>query len=287
MTQPPTPLDLPGQPGFTLPVLTPRHAGPAALGGALLLAAALLLPHRGPEPLIAATVGLGALLSSIAGFAFSPICGAVLFHLGEDPVRLVQIMITCSIANQTAMTWAGRRAIDWRGLSRFLAGGTAGLGFGIWLLLHADRAAYTEILGLFLLAYGATMLCRKPITIAAQHPALDLGAGFLGGITGGAAGFPSAPVTVWCGMKGWDKSRQRAMVQPFILIMQVAALIGISLSGRPLGGSHGFDPANLLFVPPSLLGTALGLRLYARLSDRQFSRTVNLLLIVSGASYIA
>lgn len=264
-----------------------QHAGAATLGAAVLVAAALLLPHRGADPLIGAAVGVGALLSSIAGFAFSPICGAVLFHLGEDPVRLVQIMITCSIANQAAMTWAGRRDIDWNGLSRFLAGGAAGLAFGIWLLLHADRATYTEALGLFLLAYGAYMLARKPIVVALQHPALDLGAGFLGGITGGAAGFPGASVTIWCGMKGWDKARQRAMFQPFILIMQVAALVGISLSGRPLGGSHGFDPANLLFVPPSLLGTSLGLKLYARLSDRQFSRAVNLLLIVSGLSYIA
>jgi uncharacterized membrane protein YfcA len=267
--------------------LTSNRANVAILAIACLLVAPLIARHGLPSAGIATALFLGAFASSIAGFAFSPICGAMLFHLDEDPVRLVQIMITCSIANQAIMTWAGRRAIEWRGLSCFLVGGAMGLGIGIWLLLNADRASYTHVLGVFLLGYGVYMLLRKPLVIANQHPALDLGAGFLGGITGGAAGFPGASVTIWCGMKGWDKVRQRAMFQPFILIMQVGALIGITVTGRSHFGGQGFDPANLLFVPASLLGTTLGLRLFSRLSDIQFSRAVNLLMIVSGYSYMA
>ncbi len=36
-------------------------------------------------------------------------------------------------------------------------------------------------------------------------------------ITGGLAGFPGAFVTIWCGLKGWDKAHQRGVYQPFIL----------------------------------------------------------------------
>ena len=86
-------------------------------------------------------------------------------------------------------------------------------------------------------------------------------------------------------MKGWDKARQRAVFQPFILIMQIIALAVISLWHRTNAGV-GFDPGNLLFVPISLLGTSLGLVLYGRLSDRQFARAVNILLMVSGVSYV-
>jgi uncharacterized membrane protein YfcA len=42
----------------------------------------------------------------------------------------------------------------------------------------------------------------------------------------------------------------------------------------------------LLCIPASLLGTRLGLALYRRISDAQFARMVNLLLIVSGTSYL-
>lgn len=254
--------------------------------GLAVVGALLLGRNDYHADLIMASIALASLLSSIAGFAFSAICGALLFHLSDDPVQVVQVMVMCSIANQVAMTWAARRDIVWRELSVYLAGGATGLTGGVWLLLHTDHARYAPALGLFLLIYGLYMLLRKPLVIPRQHVALDFVTGFLGGITGGAAGFPGAFVTIWCSMKGWDKARQRAVFQPFILIMQVLALMTISLLHRHSIGGLGFDPADLLFIPASLFGTSLGLALYRRLSDSQFARAVNVLLIASGLSYI-
>jgi uncharacterized membrane protein YfcA len=253
---------------------------------ATIICAGFLIDYDTRRVIVMMAIMLASLVSSIAGFAFSAICGAMLFHLESDPVQVVQLMITCSIANQLAMTWAMRRDISWAGLSPYLAGGILGLVFGIWLLLYADHSLYTHVFGAFLLAYSVYMLVRQPFVWHRQHPGLDLGVGFLGGITGGAAAFPGAFVTIWCGMKGWDKTRQRAVVQPFILIMQLTALAAISLARRPDMTSAGFDPNNLLFVPASLLGTSLGFALYHRLSDQQFTRSVNVLLLVSGLSYL-
>ena len=87
-------------------------------------------------------IAIASLVSGIAGFAFSAICGAMLFHLSDDPVQVVQIMVTCSIANQAAMTWAGRHDIAWRQLGVYLAGGALGLIIGIRLLLNAARTNY-------------------------------------------------------------------------------------------------------------------------------------------------
>ncbi len=124
------------------------------------------------------------------------------------------------------------------------------------------------------------------MTARCQHPALDVAIGFVGGITGGAAGFPGAAVTIWCGFKGWDKTRQRALCQPFILLMQAAALLAINLV-RP-AAAHGLGMAmgDLLCMPASLLVTAVGLTFFRGLSDTQFTRAVNLLLIVSGLSHV-
>ncbi len=210
----------------------------------------------------------------------------MLFHISLDPVQIVQIMIVCSIANQSAMVWSLRREVRWRELAVFLIGGAFGLPVGITVLLKLDRHVYTHVLGVFLVTYGAYMLVRKPLVIRSQKMTFDVLAGLLGGITGGAAGFPGAFVTIWCGFKGWSKERQRAMFQPFILIMQVAALATISLL-RHSAGEVGFEPGNLLAIPAALLGTAVGMTLYKRLSDHHFARAVNVLLIVSGISYLA
>lgn len=242
--------------------------------------------HGGPGPAIIAAILFSALTSSIVGFAFSAIGGAILFHLVDDHVQVVQILIACSIANQATMVCALRREVDWRAVAVFLAGGAFGLPLGVWALLHADHARYTEALGLFLLAYGAYMLVGSDQYLRWRHRGIDALVGFIAGVTGGAAALPGAPVTICCRLQGWDKVRQRALYQPFILVMQVAALFLISALRRPGAHAAGFDPTILLCVPGGLLGTAIGMACFRRMSNQQFALAVNLLLIVSGLSFM-
>jgi hypothetical protein len=78
-------------------------------GVAALTAYASLLSLANPAAVSAwamAAVFVAALTSSIAGFAFSAICGAMLFHLLDDPVQVVEIMMICSIAGQALMVWS-------------------------------------------------------------------------------------------------------------------------------------------------------------------------------------
>ena len=255
------------------------------LGAADLLRLALAMPDQGQDAEVMGAVFVASLVSGIAGFAFSALAGAMLFHVLSDPVRIVMIMITCSIASQIVMTWMVRNQIDWPGLLQYCISGSLGLPIGIWVLLHADRVLYTRILGGFLLAYGSYMLLRKAVAVRHPPAIADMIAGFLGGITGGAAGFPSVFVSIWCSMKGWNKARQRAVIQPFILIMQLGSLLAIGLMQQShLGGSR-CQLRDLAYVPASLLGTLLGMALYGRLTDVQFGRAVNLLLVISGMTY--
>jgi uncharacterized membrane protein YfcA len=235
-------------------------------------------------PAAMAIVFAAAALSSIGGFAFSALCGALLFHV-MAPVSAVQLMIVCSIAIQTLSVVALRNAIDWSLLARFLLGGVVGLPLGVYLLLHLDAAVYKLTLGGLLVAYGAFMLVRPAATVRWRSASIDVSAGLLGGITGGFAGFPGAFVTIWCALQGEAKDRQRGVYQPFILIMQILALAAISGAApgpRLIAFSHGLSA--LFYVPAALLGTWCGLGWYSRLSDAQFRTIVNLLLIASGVA---
>jgi hypothetical protein len=73
-----------------------------------------------------AAVFVAAFASSIAGFAFSATCGAILFHLIDDPLKVVQLMMVCSVGGQTRMVWSLRRDIFWRPLLIFVIGAAAG-----------------------------------------------------------------------------------------------------------------------------------------------------------------
>ena len=234
---------------------------------------------------IAAVVFAASVISSIAGFAFSAMCSAILLHLSDDTVRMVQIMMVCSIAGQSLMVWSVRSEIDWRHVSIFLVGAAFGLPLGV-MALFTLKAEGDLAIGLLVTLYALIMLVRPSGRLRVQNPLLDGLIGFLGGITGGLAAFPSAFVTVWCGLKGWTKKRQCALYQPFILIAQIAALLLLQAmtasSGNPL--TVGLD--SLTYIPATLLGTVLGLAFFRRMNDRQFQIAVNVLLIVSGVSFV-
>ena len=155
---------------------------------------------------------------------------------------------------------------------------------GAWLLTHMPTDAYRGVLGGLLVAYGTWLLFKRPTRPLRWGPLADLCAGFLGGLTGGLAGFPGASVTIWCALKGWDKAHQRGVYQPFILCMQPMSLLAIQLLQPESPTMARLDWQIFAFIPAALAGAWLGLRIFKRLSDRQFELAVNLLLVLSGIS---
>lgn len=259
-----------------------------ALIASLLVVEGAVLSLHGQWSIVVplAMVLVASAVSSIIGFAFSALCGALLFHVIESPVYAVQVMIICSIAIQlycVANLW---RSIDWRSLPVFLIGGLPGVPVGAWLLTHLPTDAYRGILGGLLVAYGVWLLFKRPTRPLRWRPWADLCAGFLGGLTGGLAGFPGASVTIWCALKGWDKARQRGVYQPFILCMQPMSLLAIQLMQPASPAMARLDWQAFAFIPAAVAGAWLGLRIFKRLTDRQFERAVNLLLVLSGVSLV-
>jgi uncharacterized membrane protein YfcA len=244
-----------------------------------------LLQHRAGAAtglLTLAIVFGAALVSSIVGFAFSALAGAGLLHLYGHPSEAVEIMVMCSIAIQlycVIMMW---RTIEWRRLLPFLVGGAPLVPLGVWLLSKLSSGGFAGALGAFLVGYGALMLWRPQSRIRVGSPWTDLCIGALGGITGGLAAFPGAFVTIWCSMRDWDKSVQRAVTQPFILAMQLIALVAMHAQHVAV---H-MDPIRIQAMFVVLFAAFLGMRIFRSLTNRQFASVLNGLLLVSGVLMI-
>src|SRR4029077_9850212 len=112
-------------------------------------------------------------VSSIAGFAFSALCGALLFHVIDSPVYAVNVMIVCSIAIQLLSVATLWRSIDWRSLGIFLVGGFPGVPAGVYLLLHLPTATYRHVIGGLLIAYGVYLLLHRPARARRLGPLSD------------------------------------------------------------------------------------------------------------------
>jgi uncharacterized membrane protein YfcA len=225
-----------------------------------------------------AAIFAGSLVSGIAGFAFSAVAGALLLHF-VPPTQVVSLLLACSITTQLFSITSLWKTMQWRLCAPFLVGGFVGIPFGAMLLRGVDPRFFAGGFGAFLVAYGAYMLLKPDLVIRNKSRVLDALAGFGGGVTGGALAFPGAAPTIWCSLRGLPKQVQRGVVQPFILVMQIATLAYFSRLGLLTTGT---GITYLLCVPAVIAGTWLGVHLYKRIDDAMFRRFVLAFLLLSG-----
>ena len=98
------------------------------------------------------------------------------------------------------------------------------------------------------------MLMRPPLRLRRNNLLCRIAMGALGGLTGATAAFPGAFVTIWCSAHEWDKERQRAIYQPFILGMQLLTF-AVLAAFRPW---QALQLDLITYVPPALIGAHIG-----------------------------
>jgi uncharacterized membrane protein YfcA len=229
-----------------------------------------------------AAVFLGGIVSGFAGFAFSAVAGAILLHV-LAPMLAIPLMMCCTIVSQLVTLAALRRFIDWRETLPMIVGGVAGLPIGLGLLILAQPAVYRIAFGLFLVSYAVYMLITRPrpaISNAAR-PRLHSVVGFVGGIVGGFTAMPGALPVIWCELRGVSREQQRGVVQPFILGMQVLAMVLLAFSPDLARGEVWHY--TLLAMPALAAGVLIGLFLFERVDKARFRAAILWLLFISGS----
>jgi uncharacterized protein len=226
----------------------------------------------------------GALVSSLAGFAFSAAAGAVLLHM-LPPIEAVPLMMACSTAVQATSLWTLRHSMQWKGSLVLILGGMLGIPPAVYLLQNLDTTIFRIGFGVLVASYAAYMLFRPTLTYLKQMEGRVRNGliGFGGGLIGGLTAMPGALPTIWCDLHGLPKNQQRGLVQPFIAAMQMFAL-ALMLSGHDLSPQLLVDFA--ISLPSLAAGTALGIVLFRRVSDVSFRRVILTVLLFSGLSLV-
>lgn len=229
---------------------------------------------------LGAAVFLGGVVSGFSGFAFSAVAGAILLHV-YPPLQAIPLMMLCSIISQSTSLTMLRKHVVWKEIGPLFLGGVVGVPIALALVLLVDATAFRVAFGIFLATYAAYMLTRPAVTIRfADRPAVSSAVGFAGGLVGGLTAMPGALPVIWCELRGISKERQRGVVQPFILAMQIFAVTLFLLSP---GVANRELFVSLAFALPALaVGTLVGMALFGRVDDRKFRIAVLVLVLVSG-----
>jgi hypothetical protein len=242
--------------------------------------------------MVAVILGASGMMSGLSGFGFSAIGAICLWLL--PPTLAVPLLMTLSTANQ--LMSIGQLKADMKPLREwwpdgpgpYLLGGLFGIPVGLWVLHSLPTPILMSVFGGFLVGYAAYSLLKPDslrVLCRSRWP-LSILVGMVGGVIGGFTAFPGAAVVIWSGLRGLSKRETRAIVQPYILGLQIVALAILAV-GHPatFGGKFWF----LLTVtlPIVLPCTFLGVRLYKTLSEINFRRIAFMLLGTSGFGILA
>jgi uncharacterized membrane protein YfcA len=230
-----------------------------------------------------------AVFSGMSGFGFSAI-GALTLCLVPPQFGICMLMVL-SVFTQAISLGSLRGEIrminaTWRqGFLPYATGGILGLPVGLAILARAPTRSLVLALGVLLVAY-AVYGAFKPPSLRLREGTSFAGAlavGVVGGVVGGFSAFPGSALVVWNGLKNVSKEQGRALTQPFILVMQLAALALVALAKPTL-----FDARLLALLAPSLplawAGNRLGIEIYRRTSQVNYRIVTLAALGISGAS---
>jgi uncharacterized protein len=234
-----------------------------------------LIALTGPVILVGALAG--GIVSGIAGFGGGPVILAVwlLVLPPQTAAPLLTVAFLCVMAFNINLV---RHALSWQRLWPFFLGGLIGVPFGAALLQVVSPQAFRRIVGGFLVAYAImrlSILRTLQIYVRGWLPDTAASAGVIAGL----AGTPGPPISLWCGLRGWGKDEQRAVVAPYNFLCTIAAIAAYAQSGL-ITGQIGW--LSLWAIPGAVIGNQLGLPIYKRMSDTQFQTLLIWLLLAMG-----
>jgi len=235
-----------------------------------------------------AVVLLGAAVAGfvqgLSGFGFA--MTAVTFWIWVLEPRLVATLgVVGALAGQVFTVATSRRALEWRPLAPFLLGALAGLPLGLYLLPRLDVPLFKGVIGLLLVTLCPLMFLAPrlpPITRGGRVG--DVLAGSVGGVMGGLGGATGVVPTLWCTLRGFDKDRQRGIIQNFnlaALSVTFACYLGTGIVTREM------LPLCAAIVPALIVPSLIGRKLYLGISELAFRQVVLGLLTAGGMAMLA
>ena len=203
---------------------------------------------------------------------------------GIAPAQAAVLAVFGGLCGQILSAITVRRRWVAADLLPFIAGGLIGVPIGAWLLPQISAGAFRLLLGLILIIGCPLMLAtRRHAVIQQGNAAADALAGLAGGLIGGISGMTGIAPAIWSSFRGYDKDRQRALLQNFNLVTLAAAMAAFLYKGMvPVVMLPDLCIVAVALVVPGIVGA----RIYKTLSEVAFRRVVLILLTLSGMALV-
>jgi uncharacterized membrane protein YfcA len=225
----------------------------------------------------------GGFVSGFSGFAMGLVVSGVWLHV-LTPIQTATLIAGYGLLTQGYGIWNLRRALDIGRTWPLALGTVIGIPVGVAILAWLNPAYVRSGVGVLLVLYTIYSLTRPVFAPIRIGVAADIAIGLSNGLLGGLTGLGGVISTISCQLRGWPKDVQRAVFQPVLFV----AFVVISIS-QAIAGSITRDTLALygLGVPFMVAGLWSGFKLFGKINDETFRKTVLVLLLFAGLSLIA
>jgi uncharacterized membrane protein YfcA len=239
--------------------------------------------------LLVLILGIAGFVSGLVGFGFGMVGVAVLWILPpREGIPLLMLLSACSqilSISQLRNSMPPLRTWWPQGPAPCILAGYLGMPAGLWLLSSLNGNLLCFLIGLMIMSYSLWMILapsgRRPWRRTLSSA---LSVGLIGGVVGGFCGSPGIAMVIWSNLLGLDKEQKRATVQPYILAMQLMALLVFVIRGGVFSGCLLIIWVCSFIV--ILITTRIGVMAFRSLTNLGYNRLVMILVTLSGISLI-
>jgi uncharacterized membrane protein YfcA len=230
--------------------------------------------------LFALSTFAGGFVSGFSGFAMGLVVSGVWLHV-LTPIQTATLIAGYGLLTQGYGIYNLRHALDIRRTWPLVLGTLIGIPVGVAILAWINPAYVRFGVGVLLVLYTIYSLTRPVFAPIRIGIGADVAIGLSNGLLGGLTGLGGVISTISCQLRGWPKDMQRAVFQPVLFV----AFVVISIS-QAVAGSITRDTLALygLGVPFMVAGLCSGFKLFGKINDETFRKTVLVLLLFAGLS---
>jgi len=228
--------------------------------------------------LLVAGAILGGFVNGMTGFGFALMASGLWLQI-LAPTLVVPLVVVSMLASNLQALPRVWHMIEARRTLPLALGGVLGVPLGVWLLpqIPIDQFKLAVVV-LILLNFLFISVLRNRLHLPARYENASPLAGFLGGIFAGLNGLSGVVTTIWSGLFGWSKREKRGVFQGYNLIMALTSLAFFYSRGYL---NAEFFYYAVIVIPISLISAFIGVRVFERLADLQFTILINGLLLFS------
>ena len=225
----------------------------------------------------AATLALASFVYGLTGFGIGLVSLSLLpFFI--PPTTVVPLITIYGALFALVLTIQLRHDVLFTPLCYLLLGSVLGTPLGVWILSTLSPSALRRLIGVLLVGMVVLEWSRVyPEKLAGRRWSLCAGA--LAGVLGGAIAAPGPPVILYALAQGWSPRVMKAMLQTFFLVNHSVIVLNHWWAGLVTAEVRWLA---CLYLLPSALGMALGIRLFDRIEPLRFRRLLFAMLLILG-----